>query len=131
MARGAAKKQAVTTEQELGSLEAAHSPKLSTMRVLADPVADQLIHERVRLAIVSSLAVNESLTFNELKSLLEITDGNLSIHARKLEDAGYLACEKAFEGRMPKTTFRLTAQGREALGRYLDHMELLIRAARR
>lgn len=100
------------------------------MRVVADPVADQLIHERVRLAIVSSLAVNESLTFNELKKLLGITDGNLSIHARKLEDAGYVECEKAFEGRMPKTTFRLTVPGRRAFKRYLDHMELLIQAAR-
>jgi DNA-binding transcriptional ArsR family regulator len=101
-----------------------------TMRVLANPVADQLIHERVRLAIVSSLAVNRSLTFNELKSLLQITDGNLSIHARKLEDAGYVECEKSFEGRMPKTTFRLTEEGRKALERYLSHMEMLIQAAR-
>lgn len=101
-----------------------------TMRVLANPVADQLIHERVRLSIVSSLAVNKSLTFNELKGLLQITDGNLSIHARKLEDAGYLECEKSFEGRMPKTTFRLTHEGRNALERYLNHMEMLIQAAR-
>ena len=105
-------------------------PNAKTMRVVSDPVTDQLIHERVRLAIVSSLAVNASLTFNELKRLLDITDGNLSIHARKLEEAGYVDCEKAFEGRMPKTTFRLTEKGRSALSRYLDHMELLIRAAR-
>ena len=105
-------------------------PNAKTMRVVSDPVTDQLIHERVRLAIVSSLAVNASLTFNELKRLLDITDGNLSIHARKLEEAGYVDCEKAFEGRMPKTTFRLTEKGRAALSRYLDHMELLIQAAR-
>lgn len=107
------------------------TPSAQTMRVVADPVADNLIHERVRLAIVSSLAVNQMLSFNELKKLLDITDGNLSIHARKLEDAGYIDCEKAFEGRMPKTTFRLTDKGRSALGRYLDHMELLIQAARK
>ncbi|MBE7541483.1 MAG: transcriptional regulator [Bryobacteraceae bacterium] len=105
------------------------SPR-ETLRVVSSPVADHLIHERVRLAIVSSLAVNPSLTFNELKRLLDITDGNLSIHARKLEEAGYIQCEKAFEGRMPKTTFRLSQQGRTALGRYLDHMERLIEAAR-
>ena len=102
-----------------------------TRTVLADPVADQLIHERMRLAIVSVLAVNECLSFNELKKLLDITDGNLSVHARKLEDAGYVLCEKGFEGRVPKTTFRLTETGRRALTRYLDHMEQLIRATRR
>lgn len=91
---------------------------------------DRLIHERMRLGIVSALAVNASLTFNDLKKLLETTDGNLSVHARKLEDAGYIACTKYFEGRLPKTEFRLTPQGRQALGRYLDHMEALIRATR-
>ena len=91
---------------------------------------DRLIHERVRLAIVSALAVNESLTFNELKQLLGTTDGNLSVHARKLEEAGYLRCEKSFEGRMPRTEFRLTRAGREALERYLAHMEGLIRSTR-
>ena len=91
---------------------------------------DRLIHERMRLAIVSALAVNESLTFNDLKKLLDTTDGNLSVHARKLEDAGYVACAKYFEGRLPKTEFRLTASGRQALERYLDHMEALIRATR-
>jgi len=91
---------------------------------------DRLIHERVRLGIVSALAVNESLTFNELKALLHTTDGNLSVHARKLEDAEYVACVKSFEGRVPKTEYRLTAQGRRALERYLDHMEALIRATR-
>ena len=80
---------------------------------------DRLIHERTRLAIVSALAVNESLTFNELKQLLRATDGNLSVHARKLEDAGYLGCTKSFDGRMPKTEYRLTAAGRRALEKYL------------
>ncbi len=91
---------------------------------------DRLIHERLRLGIVSALAVNESLTFNELKRLMQTTDGNLSVHARKLEDAGYVTCTKSFEGRMPKTEYRLTATGRRALERYLDHMEALIRATR-
>ena len=91
---------------------------------------DRLIHERVRLAIVSALAVNESLTFNDLKQLLNTTDGNLSVHARKLEEAQYVVCTKSFEGRMPKTEYKLTAAGRRALERYLGHMESVIRAAR-
>jgi DNA-binding transcriptional ArsR family regulator len=91
---------------------------------------DRLIHERTRLAIVSALAVNPSLAFNELKQLLNATDGNLSVHARKLEDAGYVACSKSFAGRMPKTEYRLTSSGRRALEKYLDHMEALIRATR-
>ena len=91
---------------------------------------DRLIHERMRLGIVSALAVNESLTFNDLKKLLKTTDGNISVHARKLEDAQYIACAKSFEGRMPKTEYRLTSAGRRALERYLDHMEALIRATR-
>lgn len=91
---------------------------------------DRLIHERVRLAIVSALAVNESLTFNELKQLLGTSDGNLSVHARKLEEAGYLECTKGFEGRVPRTEYRLTPAGRVALERYLAHMEGLIRSTR-
>ena len=91
---------------------------------------DRLIHERMRLGIVSALAANESLTFNELKGLLQTTDGNLSVHARKLEEAGYISCTKSFEGRMPKTAYALTVPGRKAFERYLDHMEALIRAAR-
>ena len=91
---------------------------------------DRVIHERVRLAIVSALAVNDSLTFNELKSLLGTSDGNLSVHARRLEDAGYLTCDKSFEGRMPRTEYRLTTAGRRALRQYLDHMEALIRRVR-
>jgi DNA-binding HxlR family transcriptional regulator len=92
---------------------------------------DRLIHERLRLGIVSALAVNESMTFVELKAMLQTTDGNLSVHARKLEEAGYLSCAKAFEGRVPRTEYRLTRAGRHALDRYLDHMEALIRATRR
>jgi len=91
---------------------------------------DRLIHERVRLGIVSALAVNDSQTFNELKAALKVTDGNLSAHARKLEEAEYITCEKSFEGRLPRTAFRLTVDGRKALTRYLDHMESLIRATR-
>ena len=91
---------------------------------------DRLIHERMRLGIVSALAVNDTLSFNDLKRIMQITDGNLSVHARKLEEAGYVRCSKSFEGRVPKTEYRLTSAGRQALGRYLDHMEALIRATR-
>lgn len=91
---------------------------------------DRVIHERTRLAIVSALAVNTSLSFNELKELLRATDGNLSVHARKLEDAGYIGCTKSFAGRVPKTEYRLLPAGRRALEKYLDHMEALIRATR-
>ena len=91
---------------------------------------DRTIHERLRLGIISALAVNERLTFNDLKRLLQTTDGNLSVHARKLEDAQYIACEKTFEGRMPRTEYRLTAAGRRALEKYLAHMEAIIKAVR-
>ena len=91
---------------------------------------DRLVHERLRLGILSALAVNESLTFTELKKLLDTTDGNLSVHARKLEEAGYIGCVKGFEGRVPRTDYRLTAAGRRALDRYVDHMERLIQAMR-
>lgn len=94
------------------------------------PDLDRLIHERIRLGIVSALAVNRSLTFNELKALLKTTDGNLSVHARRLEEADYILCTKSFDGRLPKTEYRLTAAGRKALERYLNHMEALIRATR-
>ena len=94
------------------------------------PNLDRVIHERMRLGIVSALAVNESLTFNELKKLLQTTDGNLSVHARRLEEAEYVECTKTFEGRMPKTEYRLTAAGRKAFERYLNHMEALIQAMR-
>jgi DNA-binding MarR family transcriptional regulator len=94
------------------------------------PDLDKIIHERIRLGIVSALAVNERLTFNELKQLLHTSDGNVSVHARKLEDAGYLSCAKSFDGRVPKTEYKLTAAGRKALERYLSHMEALIQATR-
>ena len=91
---------------------------------------DRLIHERVRLGILSALAVNDALSFNDLKRLMHATDGNLSVHARKLEEAEYVSCAKSFDGRLPRTEYRLTAAGRRALERYLDHMEALIRATR-
>ena len=94
------------------------------------PQLDKLIHERLRLGIVSALAASPTLTFSELKHLLDTTDGNLGVHARKLEDAGYIEYEKSFEGRVPKTAYRLTPAGRKALGRYLDHMEALVQAMR-
>ncbi|MGC2419334.1 MAG: transcriptional regulator [Candidatus Acidiferrales bacterium] len=91
---------------------------------------DRVIHERTRLGILSALAVNASLAFSELKQLLKATDGNLSVHARKLEDAGYISCTKSFADRVPKTEYRLMPAGRRALEKYLDHMEALIRATR-
>lgn len=94
------------------------------------PAFDRLIHERIRLGIVSALAVNDSLTFNELRDLLSTTDGNLSVHARKLEEAGYVSCTKGFEGRVPRTEYKITAAGRRALERYLSEMEELIEAMR-
>ncbi len=94
------------------------------------PDLNRLIHERVRLGIVSALAVNQTLAFNDLKELLGLTDGNLSAHARKLEDAGYIRCIKDYDGRVPRTRYRLTAEGRLALEGYLEHMEALIRAVR-
>jgi DNA-binding HxlR family transcriptional regulator len=107
---------------------------LSAIRGLAREAVpadlDRLIHERIRLGIVSALAVNRSLTFNELKAMLKTTDGNLSVHARKLEEADYIVCTKSFDGRLPKTEYRLTGSGRKALERYLNHMEALIRATR-
>jgi DNA-binding transcriptional ArsR family regulator len=107
------------------------APQPRRRRGGANPVDfDRVIHERVRLAIVSALAVSESLTFNELKSVLDTSDGNLSVHARRLEEAGYLTCEKSFEGRVPRTQYRLTTAGRRALEAYLEHMEALIRHVR-
>lgn len=98
--------------------------------VEATPEIDRLIHERLRLGIVSALAVNDSMTFSELKDLLKTTDGNLSVHARKLEEAEYIVCTKSFEGRTPKTEYKLAAAGRRALQQYLDHMEALIKTMR-
>jgi len=96
----------------------------------AAPNLDRLIHERLRLGIISALAANESMTFSDLKSLLNTTDGNLSVHARKLEEAGYISCSKYFEGRLPKTEYKLSAAGRSALENYLSHMESLIKQMR-
>ena len=96
----------------------------------AAPSLDRLIHERLRLGIISALAANEVLTFSDLKSLLDTTDGNLSVHARKLEEAGYISCTKYFDGRLPKTEYKLTATGRRALESYLSHMESLIQQMR-
>lgn len=111
---------------------AAHAaPKLGAIAGAASHQLDRLIHERLRLGILSALAVNATLTFTGLRSLLDTTDGNLGVHARKLEDAGYIECTKSFEGRMPRTSYKLTATGKKALGRYLDHMEALIDAMRR
>jgi DNA-binding transcriptional ArsR family regulator len=110
-------------------------PKLAAVPAAAvtadDAKFDRLIYERVRLGIMSALAVNERLTFNELKSLFDVSDGNLSAHARKLEEAGYLECMKSFEGRRPKSEYRITATGRKALHRYLEHIEAVIRATRK
>jgi DNA-binding HxlR family transcriptional regulator len=92
---------------------------------------DRIIHERLRLGILSALAVNASLTFNELKKLLQTSDGNLSVHARKLEEADYIVCEKSFVGRVPKTEYRMTSAGKKALERYLDEMEEIIRTTRK
>ena len=104
---------------------AVHAPAPQTALDL-----DRFIHERMRLGIVSALAVNDHLSFNDLKKLLKTTDGNLSVHARKLEEANYIVCAKSFDGRLPKTEYRLAAAGRKALERYLNHMEALIRATR-
>ena len=112
--------------------EAHAKPQNSRTRPAQSRAADldRLIHEPIRLGIVSALAVNVTMTFNELKDLLKTTDGNLSVHARKLEEGQYVACEKYFEGRVPRTEYRLTAAGRRALETYLEHMEALIRATR-
>ncbi len=121
---------ASTIRQERAAREESQPPVRS---VATEPVSaslDRLIHERIRLGIVSALAVNRSLTFNELKALLKTTDGNLSVHARKLEEADYIICTKSFDGRLPKTEYRLTGLGRKTLEKYLDHMEALIRATR-
>ncbi len=122
MARQSAARKAEAAERDVARARAAVAPRTGEL--------DRLIHERVRLGIVSALAVNDSLSFNELKALLKTTDGNLSVHARKLEDASYVTCTKSFEGRIPKTEYRLTGAGRRALEQYLDHMEALIRVTR-
>jgi DNA-binding HxlR family transcriptional regulator len=119
-----------TARQERAQRDEGPSPVRSAASQPVSVPLDRLIHERIRLGIVSALAVNRSLTFNELKALLKTTDGNLSVHARKLEEADYILCTKSFDGRLPKTEYRLAPAGRRALERYLDHMEALIRATR-
>ena len=114
-------------QSAIGRRQAAASRKTADHTPLA---LDRLIHERLRLGIVSALAVNDRLTFNELKRLLDTTDGNLSVHARKLEEAAYITCDKTFEDRMPRTEYRLTAAGRRAFDKYLVHMEAIIKAAK-
>ena len=122
----------------MGKAVASHKSQVASQTTARSPhsavrnpqLLDKVIHERLRLGIISALAVNERLTFNDLKRLLQTTDGNLSVHARKLEDAQYIACEKTFEGRMPRTEYRLTAAGRRALEKYLAHMEAIIKAVR-
>ena len=111
--------------------EPAEAPQPNALHRAAENVSnelDKLIHERLRLGIISALAANEALSFTDLKNLLNTTDGNISVHARKLEEAGYIACEKSFKGRVPLTEYRITSAGREALSRYLNHMEALINA---
>jgi DNA-binding MarR family transcriptional regulator len=120
----ARKSDAGSVKSEVRSTRAEAAKKQSPLEL------DRLIHERLRLGIVSALAVNDRLTFNDLKGLLQTTDGNLSVHARKLEDAEYLTCEKSFDGRVPRTEYRLTAAGRRALEKYLVHMEAIIKAVR-
>lgn len=134
MAKPSQGRRASTAPAAPSEKEGATNAPLRTVRGRASsesPLAlDRLIHERLRLGILSALAVNESLTFNDLKKLMQTTDGNLSVHARKLEEAGYIACAKSFEGRVPRTEYSITTVGRRALERYLDHMEALIRATR-
>jgi DNA-binding MarR family transcriptional regulator len=124
---------AASSRQAGRNRQAAVSGRLAGEKIAFDttPLAlDRLIHERLRLGIVSALAANKQLTFNELKRLLQTTDGNLSVHARKLEEADYVACEKTFAGRVPRTVYRLTASGRRALDKYLAHMEAIIQAVK-
>lgn len=131
-----AKRNIVPKEKNQRVTKSEAAPRTQQNRMAAEKAAarsaslDRVIHERARLAIVSALAVNESLTFNELKSLLNTTDGNLSVHARKLEEVEYITCLKSFEGRIPKTEYKLTNTGRQALTAYLNHMEAIIRATR-
>jgi DNA-binding HxlR family transcriptional regulator len=119
---------AASHKSQVASQSATRNPQPAIRKTPLD--LDRVIHERLRLGIVSALAVNDRLTFNDLKRLLQTTDGNLSVHARKLEDAQYIACDKTFEGRMPRTEYRLTAAGRRALEKYVAHMEAILKAVR-
>jgi DNA-binding transcriptional ArsR family regulator len=124
----AKKNLAVTRENQLEDEPKPQSFKIEKAAETISGELDKIIHERMRLGIVSALAANESLSFTDLKNLLNTTDGNISVHARKLEEAGYLICEKSFKGRIPLTEYRITNGGREALNRYINHMETLINA---
>jgi DNA-binding HxlR family transcriptional regulator len=130
VARNSALKNSTHKKREGSDVQGVRSARDHSERHLA-PGLDRLIHERMRLGIVSALAANESLTFKDLKSLMNTTDGNLSVHARKLEEGGYIVCIKSFEGRLPKTEYKLTAAGRGALENYLSHMETIIEQMRR
>jgi DNA-binding HxlR family transcriptional regulator len=110
--------------------KSAAATKLAVTAQQSAIALDRIIHERLRLGIISALAANDRLTFNDLKRLLQTTDGNLSVHARKLEDAQYISCDKSFDGRVPRTEYRLTAAGRRALEKYVAHMESIIKAVR-
>jgi len=125
VAKSVARQSTVDSRQSSVSRQPSVEPKKKNPMDL-----DRLIHERLRLGIISALAVNDRLTFNDLKRLLQTTDGNLSVHARKLEDAEYIVCDKSFEGRIPRTEYRITAAGRKAFEKYLAHMEAIIKAAR-
>ncbi len=129
MVRHAALKHSTHKKRETSGAPAAADAHTSRAKHPAHSL-DRLIHERMRLGIISALAANESLTFNDLKRLMHTTDGNLSVHARKLEDGGYIACTKSFEGRLPKTEYKLTAAGKRALENYVSHMETLIKQVR-
>jgi DNA-binding HxlR family transcriptional regulator len=129
VARNAALKSATHKKRETSGAAVAAEPQAAKARHPAHSL-DRLIHERMRLGIISALAANESLTFNDLKNLMHTTDGNLSVHARKLEEGGYIACTKSFEGRLPKTEYKLTANGKRALENYVSHMETLIKQVR-
>ena len=126
MAKAASRKLDVRSDKV--EVKGQRRPTAKPLRTALD--LDRVIHERLRLGIVSALAANERLTFNDLKRLLQTTDGNLSVHARKLEEAEYIACDKSFDGRVPRTEYRLTAAGRRALEKYLAHMESIIKAVR-
>ena len=130
MARNAALKHLTHKKRETSAAPAAAESQAARAKHPAHSL-DRLIHERMRLGIISALAANETLTFNDLKNLMHTTDGNLSVHARKLEDGGYIACTKSFEGRLPKTEYKLTVAGRRALESYLSHMETIIQQMRR
>jgi len=126
----ARKNLAITKENQSEETKKPQTLKIAKAAETVSTELDKLIHERMRLGIISALAANKSLSFTDLKNLLNTTDGNISVHARKLEDAGYLSCEKSFNGRVPLTEYKITNEGRQALEKYLNHMEALISAMR-